>query len=161
MNDLLDKTNPPPMRLANFYIKFSALTVLVYLLARLGISRIRNVGKLEFTGITVGLAIGILWAFLTLIRAYVLAKKGIFVSAYKKNRNKSIIWIGIIIEIAIPFVMGYCTLRIMKAYVNFNFFNAIWSLIFSVCFAFFLVSGIGYYILEWRFDTKFFDKSDK
>jgi hypothetical protein len=159
MNDLLDKTNPPPIRLADNYTKWSAAIVLMYLLMRF-IWR-RNIGELDFTGIAIGLAIGILWSFMTLIRAYVLAKKGIFVSAYKKNRNKSIIWIWIIIEIAIPFAMGYCTLRIMKAYVNFNFWNAIWSLIFSVCFAFFLVSGLGYYFLEHHFSKKFFDKPDK
>ncbi|MGD0785365.1 MAG: hypothetical protein ABR969_06095 [Sedimentisphaerales bacterium] len=161
MNDLLDKTNPPPIRLADSYIRWSAVIVSMYLLARLT-PRIRNVGKLDLTGIAVGLAIGILWSLSTLIRAYVLAKKGIFVSVYKKNRNKTLFWIGLIIEMAILFAIGYYVLRIAEVYkINFNFWDAIWSLIFSVFFAFFFISGIGYYFLEWRFSKKFFDRSDK
>ena len=159
MNGLLDKPNTSPVRLANFYSRWSVAIVLMYLIARF-IWR-RNIGELDFTGIAVGLAIGVLWSLATLIRAFVLARKNIFVNT--QNRG-SYYWrlIWIIIEIIIPFAIGCCILLIMKANkLSFNLFNAIWSLIYSVFFAFFFVSGIGYYLLEWYFGKKFFDKLDK
>lgn len=159
MNGLLDKYNPPPLCLANYYIKWSAVTVLMYLLMRFVWHR--NIGRLEFTGIIAGLVIGTLWSFVILIRAYGLAKKGIFVSAYKKNRNKTLFLIWLIIEISIPLIVGYCVLRIAAYKINFNFSNAIWSLIFSLFFAFFLVSGIGYHFLEWLFGKKFYDRPNE
>jgi hypothetical protein len=158
MNDLLDKTNPPPIRLADNYTKWSAAIVLMYLLMRF-VWR-RNVGKLDLTGIAVGLAIGILWSLATLIRAYVLARKNIFVE--KQNQSRRWHFVLIIIELLIPLAFGYCVLLLAKAEkINFNFYDAVWSLIFSIFFAFFLVSSLGYYFLEWRFGKKFFDRPDK
>jgi len=154
---ILDKTNMPPVRLAGFYIRCSAWTVLAYLMARFIFPG--NIGRLDFVGVTVGAVIGTLWSFTALIRAFWGAKKGIFTEKQNRSRQWRFIWI--VIEILIPFTLGYCVLLSAKANkVNFNFYDAIWSLIYSVVFAFFFVSGSGYYFLERHFGRKFFDKPD-
>ncbi|MFA5252551.1 MAG: hypothetical protein WC454_08210 [Phycisphaerae bacterium] len=156
MNGLLNKPNTP-LRLAGSYVRWSAAIVLMYLMARFIFPR--NIGKLDFVGVTVGAVIGTLWSFTALVRAFWGAKKGIFVENQNRSRQWRFIWI--VIEVLIPFTLGYCVLLLAKANkINFNFYDAVWSLIYFVFFAFFFVSGNGYYFLEWHFGKKFYDKLD-
>lgn len=154
-NGLLDKYKP--VRLAEFNAVCSVVVVLVHLIRRF----IRNtVGPLETTGIMVGIVLGVIWAVVTLIRAYLMAKKGIFAESQGYRSRWKLMWI--FIEMSIPFAIGYCCLLFARAKISgFKFSDAVWSLILFVFFTYFFVSSIGYYFLEWRFGRKFYDRPDK
>lgn len=150
----------PPIRLIKFYAYWSAATIYIYLLLRFIYHGPERVGKLELIGIMAGATIGTIWSIITLIRAFLLARKGIFVDSRNRNSRWRLFWI--VIEILIPFAVGYCFLLFVKANkADLQFSDALWSLILFVLFTYFFVSSIGYYFLEWHFGKKFFDKPDK
>ena len=159
MKELLNNFNKP-IRLTKFYAYWSAATIYMYLLLRFIYPGPERVGKLELIGFMAGATIGTIWSIITLIRAFLLARKGIFVDSRTRNSRLRLVWV--VIEIFIPISLGYFTLLIAKAIkIDFNFYNAVWSLILFVFFTFFFVSSIGYYFLEQKFDKNFFDKPDK
>lgn len=154
MKDLFEKPNRAPIRLARSNAYWSFGVIMMYLILRFRVPEM--VGKLDSVGITVGLIIGVLWSLVTLVRASILAKKGVFVDKPNLNKRWSLIWL--IVEILIPFTLGYCILLATRACkLGFDFSNAVWSLIFFVLLTFFSVSSAGYYFLEWFFARKFYD----
>lgn len=154
MKDLLEKPNRAPIRCARSNACWSIGFLMMYLILRFRFPEM--VGKLDFVGITVGVIIGVLWSLVTLVRAYILAKKGVFVEKPNLNNRWYLIWI--IFEILIPFTLGYCILLAIRACkLGFDFSDAVWSLIFSILLTFFSVSSAGYYFLEWFFAKKFYD----
>jgi hypothetical protein len=156
MSDLLNKPNMP-LRIAEWNAIWSVAVVLMYLILRVRFGE--RVGHLETTGILVGVTIGTIWAIVTLVRAFLLARKGIFVESWNRLRtyNWKLFWV--IVEIAIPFAVGYCCLLFAKAKItDFKFSDAIVSLILFLLFTYLSASSLGYYFLEWLFGRKFFDR---
>jgi hypothetical protein len=147
-----------PIRISSWNGMWFFAVICLYLIGRF----VRKYfGPLEFTGVYIGVIIGIIWAVVTLIRAYMKAKKGIF-AENQTGENKKWRLIYILIEILSPIITGYFLLLYENTRIQgMKFSDAVISMMLFIFLVYLFISSIGYYFLEWVFGKIFYDRENK